>query len=170
MGKVQKLFNNGCPGTVSRSIDDIIISVKNAASDAVAYGTPVFMTADGAVPFSISVPQDFSSFLGFAVRAADKSPEAYPSGQFNSGSEAGQEGSWKPGDVMEVLVRGGVVVKMSASGARGGKVYIRKTDGRLTTNAGEANSTVLLENVRVKNPRTADRDSCEVIVNERNLI
>ena len=166
MGKVQKLFDNGSPGAVTRSADEIVIAVRNAGEADIPFGAPVFMTADGAVPFDTATPQDFSAFLGFAVRVADKTPDTYPSGQFSEPPE----GAWKPGDVMEVLVRGGIGVRMTASGAAGGRVYLRKSDGKLTTNAGESGTTVLLENVRIRRPRSTDSECCEVIVNSRNII
>ena len=166
MGKVQAVFGNGSPGAITRSVDDIVISVKNAGETDIAFGTPVFLASGGAVPFDPDSPQDFSSFLGFAVRIADKTPDTYPQDQ--SGSV--QAGSWKPGDVMEVLVRGGITVSLAAGGSAGGKVYIRKSDGKLTASAGQADSTVLLENVRIRNPRNAYTNCFEVIVNERNII
>ena len=104
MGKVQEVFGIGCPGAVSRSVDEIVISLRNASETEIPFGAPVFLAANGAVPFDVSSPQDFTTFLGFAVRVADKTPDTYPSGQ--SGDP--QEGTWKPGDVMEILVRGGV--------------------------------------------------------------
>ena len=97
---------------------------------------------------------------------ADKTPDTYPSGQFNDPPE----GAWHAGDVMEVLVRGGIAVRTAAGGNRGGHLYIRKSDGALTGAAGEAGSTVLLENVRIRNPRNAGDSCCEAIVNKRNLI
>ena len=90
----------------------------------------------------------------------------YLSGQFGENPE----GAWKPGDVMEVLVRGGIAVKTAANGTHGGKIYIRKSDGELTPEAGESGTTVLLENVHIRNPRNAYGPCCEVIVNERNVI
>ena len=166
MGKVQAYFGNGSPGAVTRSVDDIVISVKNAGTGEIAFGSPVFLGAGGAVPFNTASPQNFSSFLGFAVRIADKTPDTYPQDQ--SGSV--QAGAWKPGDVMEVLVRGGITVSLAAGGSAGGKVYIRKSDGALTASAGQADSTVLLENVRIRNPGAAGEAETEVIVNQRNLI
>ena len=163
MGKVQAVFGNGSPGAITRSVDDIVISVKNAGEEEIAFGTPVFLGAGGAVPFNTDSPQDFSSFLGFAVRVADKTPDTYPQDQPGNP----QAGAWKPGDVMEVLVRGGITVALAASGTAGGKVYIRKSDGALTASAGSADSTVLLENVRIRN--SGDM-CCEVIVNKRNII
>ena len=166
MGRVQQSFINGVPGSISRAVADIVISIRNASGADIPFGTPVFVTNDGAAPFDLSSPQEFDDFLGFAVRVADKTPDVYPSGQFGDG----QEGTWHPGDVMEVLVRGGIAVMTASTGTRGGKVYLRKSDGKLTSEAGESGTTILLENVRIRNPRL-DPNACgEVIVNKRNII
>ena len=166
MGKVQDLFGNGSPGAVSRSVDDIVISVRNASGGDIPFGTPVFVTDSGAVPFDTGDPQDFSAFLGFAVRVADKTPDTYQTGQFNDPPA----GVWHAGDVMEVLVRGGIAAPLETVGVMGAKVYIRKSDGKLTTTAGSSGATVQLENVRVRNPRSGPANCAEVIVNSRNLI
>ena len=100
VGKVQAVFGNGSPGAITRSVDDIVISVKNAGEGDIAFGTPVFLASGGAVPFNTESPQDFSSFLGFAVRIADKTPDTYPQDQ--SGNP--QAGAWKPGDVRASLL------------------------------------------------------------------
>ena len=71
---------------------------------------------------------------------------------------------------MEVLVRGGIAVKTAASGTPGGRLYIRKSDGELTPEAGESGTTVLLENVRIRNPRNTLGPCAEVTVNRRNAI
>lgn len=166
MGKVQDAFGCGSPGAVSRSVDEIVISVRNASDADVPFGAPVFLSGSGAVPFSVSSPQDFSAFLGFAVRIADKTPDVYPSGQFGDPPE----GAWKPGDVMEVLVRGGIALKTVTGGTAGGRLYIRKSDGALTSEAGESGTTVLLENVRIRNPRNTYGPCCEAVVNKRNIL
>ncbi len=170
MGKVLQTFGNGQPGAVSRSKDDIIISVKNASDKDIAFGAPVFLGDDGAEPFSTANPQDFSAFLGFAVRVEDKTPDTYPQGQFNDGGSEGEVGKWKAGDVMEVLVRGSVTIGLSSTGSFGGNVYIRKSDGKLTASAGASGSSVLLENVRVRRPRDSYSSCCEAVVNKRNIL
>ena len=170
MGKVLSAFGYGTPGTVTRSVDEIVISVRNASDSDVEFGAPVFMTENGAVPFNTDSPQEFADFLGFAVRVADKTPDANPQGQFNTAASAGETGAWHAGDVMEVLVRGSIALSSTVSGSRGGKLYIRKSDGRLTASAGSAGSTILLENVRVRNPRNGYSTCCEAIVNKRNIL
>ena len=59
---------------------------------------------------------------------------------------------------------------MSASGSAGGEVYIRKSDGALTGSAGQSGTTVLLENVRIRNQPYAGAQCAEVTVNSRNSI
>ena len=164
MGKVIERFSNGVVGAISRSVDDIVISVKNAGETDIPFGVPVFLTSGGAVAFNPANPQDFDTFLGFTVRIADKTPDSYPQDQ----SGALQAGAWKPGDVMEVLVRGGIAVPMGASGEQGGKVYIRKSDGALTVAAGQSGTTVLLENVHIRKPGVTGY--AEVVVNSRNVL
>ena len=165
MGKVQDTIKNGRPGAVSRSVDDIIISLKNAGETDIPFGAPIFMTPDGAVPFDIENPQEFWTFVGFAVRIPDKTPDTYGVGQFN----APPEGAWHPGDVIEILTRGSIVISLESIGSLGSPVYIRKADGKLTTSMGTANSTVLLENVRIKKPR--DASGCAaIVVNKRNAV
>ena len=167
MGKVQAFFGNGNAGAVSRSIDDIIISIRNDSSADIPFGAPVFLASGGygAVPFDLSTPQDFTTFLGFAVRVADKTPDEYPSGQFGTPPQ----GVWHPGDVMEVLVRGSIAVTCAASGVQGGKVYVRKSDGKITTSAGASGTTVELENVRVRRPRNSVSSCIEAVVLNRNI-
>lgn len=166
MGKVQNLFSNGSAGAISRAVDDIVISIKNAGSADIPFGAPVFLTAQGAVPFNTSSPQDFTTFLGFAVRAADKTPDTYKTGQFG----ADPQGAWHANDLMEVLVRGSIVVPVAAAAAKGAPLYIRKSDGKLTTSAGSEGTTVLLQNVCVRTVRDAQSQCAEVVVNKRNLM
>ena len=166
MGKVQEHFSNGSPGAISRSVDDIVISVRNASDGDIPFGEPVFLGGLGAVPFDVSDPQAFETFLGFTVRIPDKTPDTYPRGQFNDPPQ----GAWHAGDVMEVLVRGSIAVPLAVPGSTGGNVYIRKSDGRLTASAGGSGSTVRLENVRVRRPLNDWTSCAEVVVQTRNVI
>ena len=170
MGKVLRYFGYGEAGTPTRSIDEIIISIRNASDRDIEFGEPVFMTENGAVPFSIDSPQEFADFLGFAVRAAAKTPDEYPRGQNNSASADGEHGTWHTGDLMEVLVRGSLAVPTNVSGARGGRVYIRKSDGKVTGTAGASGTTLLLENCRIRAPRNGSTSCAEIIVNKRNIL
>ena len=166
MGKVQNAFGYGAPGTPTRSNDTIIIPIRNASDSDIPFGAPVFVNDNGAEPYSTVTQQDFSSFLGFAVNPKDKTPDTYPQGQFNDPPRS----VWHSGDLMEVLVRGSIAIETSVSGAAGGKLYIRKADGRVVTSAGASGTTVWLENVRIRNPRTGWTSCCEAIVNKRNIL
>lgn len=171
MGRVQQYFTNGVPGAVTRAVDEIIISVRNASEEDIPFGAPVFLDGDGAVPFSLSSPQEFSAFLGFAVRVADKTPDEYPWGSGAQNPEQfSQQAAWHPGDVMEVLVRGALCVRTAAAANLGDPVYIRKTDGKLTSIAGSAGTSVQLENVHVRARRDALTNTTEVVVTERNIL
>ncbi len=167
MGKVLSAFGNGYPGAVSRAVDDVIISMKNAGAAAIEFGAPVFMSADrtGAVGFDTASPQDFADFLGFAVRVADKTPDTYPAGPF----DPQPQGAWQPGDPMDVLVRGSVAVRMSGTTRPAGRVYLRKSDGVVTASAGSEGSTVELENVRVRRARLETNGCAELAVLRRNI-
>ena len=78
--------------------------------------------------------------------------------------------SWHACDVMEVLVRGSIALVTTVSGAQGSNLYIRKTDGKLVTSVGASGTTLLLENVRIRRPRTGWTACCEAIVNKRNVL
>ena len=173
MGKVLSAFSNGVPGAVSRAVDDIVISLKNVGDGDVAFGAPVFMDDGGAKGFDLSTPQAFSAFLGFAVRVADKTPDAYPASQDMEtalSSSPENRGCWHAGDVMEILVRGSAAVPLAQSGDVGDPIYLRKSDGALTTYAGAEGTTVRLENVRVRRPWDNRCGCSEVVVTTRNII
>ena len=98
MGKILPTFDLGWPGAISRSVDDIVVSLKNAGSDPIPFGKPVFLTDDGSgvVAFINNGSQTFERFVGFAVRSASKTPDTYPSSQDMSVITGDQAGQWKP--------------------------------------------------------------------------
>ena len=172
MGKILSKFDHGWPGTVYRAVDAVIVSLKNAGNAEIAFGAPVFMTddGDGVVGFITNGSQTFARFVGFAVRPGSKTPATYPTTQdMSTGLNQNQQGVWKPGEVIEVLVRGCIAVKAYAGFSAGGKVYIRKSDGMLVSSAGSSGTTVELENVRIKRPQLGSGSSSEVVVTERNI-
>ena len=122
MGKVLSVFDNGFPGSVSRSIDDIIIVVKCNETNGIEFGAPVFLDASG-YGIAVNANSAYDRFLGFAVRAAAKTPAGYTDSR----------AKWLAGEDMEVLVRGAILVNsMSESPTTGDAVYLRKTDGKVT--------------------------------------
>ena len=160
MGKVIRSFRNGYPGAVSRSADDIIISMRNASGAKISFGAPVFLAAgeNACCGFDADVSAP-AAFLGFAVRVADKTPDTYGS----------SEGAFLPGDPVDILVRGSTVLAFEGAAAVGNSVYIRKSDGRIVTSAGSEGTTVQLPNVAVRTPRDSGR-CAEVTLAKRNLL
>lgn len=169
MGKVLTGFLRGWPGAVSRSRDDVIVSLKNADQNPVAFGAPVFLKASsaGVVNFTAGTTTS-EQFAGFAVRVPDKTPDAYPDA-LGAGT-ASDRGAFRPGDPVDVLVRGSVIVPIATTSARiGDKVYVRLSDGKLVTAAGDSGTTAELPGVTVRGARDSG-GCCEVTVTKRNLI
>ena len=167
MGKVQEAFGIGSPGAVSRSVDEVVISVKNASEAEIPFGAPVFLKTDGSAEgFDLEYPQEFDLFLGFACRVPDKTPDTVVTQQNQDNPLA----VWRPNETMEVLVRGAVTVPMAVSANRGSEIYLRKADGKLVASPGATGSTIELTNVKLRNARDTVSGCAEVIVNKRNII
>ena len=160
MGKVLRDFMNGFVGAVSRSVDNVIVSLKNAAGEVIPFGAPVFLKSGEASCLNFDAEtSEAEAFLGFAVRVPDKTPEVYGS----------NEGSFAADDPVDILVRGSVVLQFSGAVTPGSSVYIRKEDGALVTSAGESGTTLQLPNVSVRNVSDSD-NRAEVVVLKRNIL
>ena len=160
MGKVIRTFTNGFPGAVSRSNDNVIISMKNGSGTTIAFGAPVFLNAgDNSVRGFSADTSTAANFIGFAVRAADKTPDTYGS----------SEACFAANDPVDILVRGSTVLRFANNAAPGGNVYVRKSDGSLVTAAGAEGSTIQLPNVTVRVARD-ENDRAEVVITKRNLM
>ena len=160
MGQVLSQFRSGFPGTVSRSIDNVIQSHRNASDGEIPFGTPVFHVAGECAckPFDASATED--NFLGVAVRAGDKTPKTYGE----------NTASFAAGELVDVLVRGSVVMYFgNATALTGSKVYIRKSDGGLQTIPGAEGTTLQIPGATVRTAR--DGSGCaEVVLTRRNLL
>ena len=163
MGKVLESFGNGWPGAVSRSVDNVIISIANGTSGNIPFGVPVFCASGSKAckPFDPSHASNFSmdNFLGITVRSGAKTPETFGS----------NEAVYHPGDPVEVLVRGSIVLEIEDGADPGASVYIRKSDGVIVAEAGSSGSTLALTNVRVSTA-SDDASRSEVTVLERNFL
>ncbi len=160
MGKVLNMFTNGFKGAVSRSIDNVIVAMKNGSDAAIPFGAPVFLQSgqNACLPFA-SETSTADNFLGFAVRVPDKTPDEFGS----------NEGTFEANDIVEVLVRGSTVLQFPGAAAPGSDVYIRKSDGALVTSAGESGTTIQLPNVKVRT--LSDGSFCaEVVLTKRNIM
>ncbi len=162
MGKVQSTFGNGYAGAVSRSVDNAIISKRNNAYAVIPFGKPVFLDTTGTagvVPFDAS-SSEAAKFVGFTVRIADKTPDAYNS----------SEGQYNETDPIDILVRGAITLEIGTSTAKpGDNLYIRKSDSKLVALPGSEGTTIQVPNATITTYRD-DNGFCEVLLRERNLL
>ena len=159
-GKVLSTFMNCFPGSISRSIDDIVVSLKNQGTATIQPGEPVFLSADGKGVTKTQQDSAFARFVGIAVRIPAATPDSY--------GESVRE--YAADDPVDVIVRGCVVVKLENEMADpGGAVHLKLEDGTFTTEA-VTNETIQLTNCSWR--RSADlRDGCaEIVIRERNII
>ncbi|MBQ9210918.1 MAG: hypothetical protein IJ153_04390 [Clostridia bacterium] len=159
MGKVLSSFTNGFPGAIARSLDDVVISLANKSEDPIAFGMPVALNEDknGIVPFDGS-EHTASDFVGVAVRNPSKTPDTYGDNQ----------GSYASDDLVDVLVRGHIVVKLAGTSASlGDQVSIVKSTGGFAVGTGD--SLIPLPNAHVS--ATPDASGmAEIVLNTRNLV
>ena len=145
-------WTNGFPGTVSRSIDDIIESIVNGEStDSIAFGKPVALV-NGAVQ---NVSADNTNIIGIAVRTI-KTEETY----------GGADPVYKAKEMVDVLKRGTVAVLVSnGSPAAGGTVHIVKATGAIRTSQDSTN-TVEMTGWKFKGGKDAN-NIAEIVLTER---
>ena len=146
-------WTNGFPGTISRSIDDVIESIVNGEStDPIAFGAPVALVS-GAVK---NVTADNSSaIIGIAVRTI-KTEETY----------GGADPVYKAKEMVDVLKRGSVSVLVSnGSPAAGGTVHIVKATGAIRTSQDSTN-TVEMTNWKFKGGKDSN-NVAEIVLTER---
>ncbi len=156
MGKVLGFFRNGNVGAISHSLDDVVLALANQDSQSLPFGTAVVLTPDytGAMKFTSSSTAD--DFLGFTVRSASKTPGSYGSNL----------GSYDVGEIMDVMVRGSIVVEVPEGIAvPGGKVYLNKANGSVSAEGGE--DRVELTNVRFRTSKDS-AGRAEVVLLSRN--
>ena len=154
MGKVLATFSNGFPGAVSRSVDDVIIGMSNLDSEALAYGVPVVLDSTGKGAVKFTADSTAADLVGFTVRSASKTPDTYGE----------SVGSYAPGDMMDVLVRGSLVAEAAGEPATGGTVCVVAATGALTA---ETTDNIALTNVRFRGPADGD-GRVEILVTERH--
>lgn len=162
MGKVLSKFTNGFPGAISRAIDDIVATFVNKESSAnIAFGAPVMMKNDGKgvqnFTCTISTSADtLAAVLGVAVRNGGKTPAAYGSNL----------AAYAPGEHVDVLTRGCIVVPVNAGSPKpGGKVYWN-TSGFTATYTQHAVAEIT--NMRWKSEK--DSNGCaEAVIIERQI-
>lgn len=160
MGKTLTKFRNGWAGKISRAVGNIVVSMKNASAGNIAFGAPVFWdsTNKGVVPFDAATCTA-DNFVGIAVNVGDKSPELYES----------NEGVFTPKDPVDVLTQGSVILEVSNYTAEGAALYIKKSDGTITSSAGEAGTTIQIPNAITRTARDSNH-MIEVLIRARNVM
>lgn len=156
MGKVISEFGRGFAGAVSRSADDVVASYPSKETEAnIAFGAPVVLSGGGVKNWQTDSAA--ADFIGFAVRVV-KTPDTY----------GGSLASYAPGDTVDVLKRGAVIVNVSGgTPATGGSVYVVKATGKVTALA-DGSNTVQLTACRFAGAKDADGNA-ELVVTERSL-
>ena len=152
-GKVYSI-TNGFPGTISRSIDDVVESFANTEStDAIVFGAPVVLDATNNGVNNISA--DNTNVIGIAVRVA-KTNNTYGL----------DDAKYNPKDMVDVIKRGTVVVAVSnGSPAAGGTVHIVKATGAIRTSQDSTN-TIEMSGWKFKGPKDVNGNA-EIVLTER---
>ncbi len=158
MGKVLKTFNNGYAGAISHSLDDVVVPFANKSNGAIGFGMPVALNASktGIVPFDGST-HTAADFIGVTVRNPSKTPDAYGSNTASYGSN----------DIVDVLVRGRIVVECEGTPSLGAAVSVKTLNGKFATGSGTG--LIALTNVHVSATKDA-YDMVEILLNTRNLL
>lgn len=117
-------LNLGYAGSFSRSVDNITTPriVKSVISNGaetqpdIAFGEPVILNTDNTYS-RFGSTGTAATFAGVAVREVKQATDYYSAA-----------GTYKPGEVCDVLTRGSITVKCNAgTPTAGGKVYVRIT-------------------------------------------
>ncbi len=157
MGKVLKNFTHGFAGAIARGLDDVVVAMANKSGAEIGFGVPVALSdsKDGVVPFGAS--HTAAKFVGVTVRNPSKTPDAYGE----------SVGSYAANDLVDVLVRGHIVVPMASTAAGvGDAVSIVKATGAFSV--GTADTMVQLTNAHVSG--APDGGMAEIVLNTRNLV
>ena len=160
MGRVLSYFGNGWAGSISRAVDDIVVTCANHSGFPIAFGVPVALdpNGDGVVPFDPD-HHTAADFVGVTVRNPSKAPENY------------QEitGSYGPDDPVDVLVRGHIVARVEDGDTiLGAPVSIFKDTGSFAV--GEGDDYIPLTNVRISVPLEPRSGLAELLLTTRNIL
>ena len=162
MGKVLSSFGPGFAGAIARSIDDVVIAMPNTGDSALAFGVPVVLDEDKIGVQLFGSENTAADFIGVTVRNPSKTPTTYGS----------NEGSYAGGEMVDILVRGHIVVKVvSATPAPnlGDAVAIMKSNGKFSFQGSGETTKVPLTNARF----TSVPDSngmAEIVLDKRNVL
>ena len=156
-------FLHTVPGTISRAVDDIVVSLRNAGSTDINPGDAVFLKNDSNGPGVTRVQNDstFAGFVGIAVRVPSRAGDTYGSND---------PAPWKSGEPVDVLVRGCVSVAVDYTAcATGGAVHLNLQDGKYKT-AAVSGETIQLENCAWRTTTSSSGNRAELVIKTRNVL
>jgi len=155
---IGKTLPLGFRGNVARTPDCLIMPFPAVGSGNIPYGAAVVWDATNKGVRTVASSGDVAGdIIGFAVRRIGQPHEDAANGYY-----------YKPGETVDVLVRGTIMVELKATTgiAARGQVYVDPTDGELTS--------VSTSNFAVGNTKfaTGEYDAnkiCAVTILERNM-
>ncbi len=160
MGKVLSSFKNGYAGAISRSVDDVVISMPVWGNNPVEFGRPVVLNTQKTAVIPFTSTSTAADIVGISVRSASKTPGTYGSNASNYSRK----------EMADILVRGSAVV-FCASGTptAGSPVYIVKADGTFTAeSATDGTDNLLVPHMHFRGPKDTSA-MAEVVILTRNI-
>ena len=164
MGKVYRFQLLGYPGTISRSVDDVVVPMANADTKDIAFGQPVFLNEAGNGVVGISESSTADRFVGFAVRSGAKTPPVYDD---PDGNGANSQAVYHKGEMMDVLTRGSIVIGCAGSNPKPGMpVYLLKEYG--TASPVAVDQALAVPGIYFRSGRDPE-GRVEVVITERHI-
>ena len=152
MGKVYKYAALGYAGEISRAGGDHTTALANADSKDIGFGMPVFWNEARTGAVGISATSKAEDFIGITVRSGAKTPPVYDD---PSGKDANSKAVYEPGEIMDVMTEGNIIMACSGSGPkRGTPVYLNKEYG--IASATSSDSTLTVEGLKFKSERDSN--------------
>lgn len=155
---IGKTLPIGYRGAVSRQPDTLIQAYTNTGTDNILFGAPViFDVTTGGVRAVKSTDATASDIIGIAVRRMGQPYADSPDGWY-----------YKPGDAVDVIVRGAVCVELKATTgiAARGAVYVDPTDGELTS---VSTSNLAVPNAKFATGKYDASNIAEIVILERSV-
>ena len=75
MGKVLNGFMNGYAGAISRSVDDVVVSLPVGSYNGIDFGKPVVFNSQKTAVVAFTSTSTAADIVGIAVRSAVKTPD-----------------------------------------------------------------------------------------------
>ena len=165
MGKVYKYAALGYAGEISRAVDDVVESFANADNKDIGFGQPVFLNDAGTGCVGISSSSTADKFVGITVRSGAKTPSVYDD---PTGKDANSKAVYRPGEMMDVMKRGNIIMACSGSGPKpGNPVHFNKEYGIASASASD--NTLTVPGINFHSGRDSN-GMVEVSINEKHIL